>query len=253
MKRKNVEKITSVIMRLSNGDYTLKHVTRVGTKDKLGKRKDYHTLVVYDNDTAYKDVRRLENINLTFKSYLVLEETKGGFGKVSVQINEFNIHKIIKKFKKIKKWFTSKKNIDLFVRDHGQLKLNKEMASTNKKFNKKINCGFDTTLQIVPAVINDRENSYEGILVFINGKRDKYFEMTIDELRTFIYKLKKINLYEAGLMMCNYIGRPKDDEEETVYMTKEVSTQRLIEDYHIKNNLDTGNNQLKNDLGGYFR
>lgn len=253
MNRRYLDKVSSILMRLSSGKYVLKHVTKVAYKDRIGNRKDFHTLVIYDNDRSYKNMKSMESINLSFKSYLSLEEANSTnwSSKAKIQINEYNIHRIVKKLKKVKKWFKSKKNEELFYLENGILQLNKEMA-LEKKFKKIINCGFDIIIKIIPAVINDKESRYEGILVFINNE-EKYFELTIDELDTLIYKLKKINLYEAGLMMCNYIGRPNKEDEEFICMSSS-STEKEIE-YQQKQNLllNKSDNALKESLGGYFK
>lgn len=242
-------------MRLSSGKYVLKHVTRVANKNKLGNRQDFHTLVVYDSDTMYKDRKQLENINLSFKSYLLLEETDNSnwTTKAKVQIGEYVLHDIIHTLKKVKKWFTAKKNEDLFYLEDGKLTLNKELALSEKRFRKIINCGFGQVLKIIPAVITDNETRYEGALILINNE-EKYFEITYGELKTLIYKLKKINLYEAGLLMCNYIGRPKDDEEEILGMNTNINN-KLEYEFQRKQNklLNKSDDELKNSLRGYFK
>lgn len=242
-------------MRFSSGTYSLNHVTKFSSKDKVGNRKGYHTLIIYDNMSNYKNRKISENIKLSFKSYLTLEENNNSdwSSKVNIQINDYTLPTIYKKLKKIKKWFTSKKNEDLFYLEDGKLMLNKEMA-TDKKFIKIINCGFNNVLKIIPAVISDKETRYEGILIFINTD-EKYFEMTYTELKTLIYKLKKINLYEAGLAMLNYIGRPINEDEDKLFLSKDIEMRKIQQEYELKQNrlLNKSDNELKNSLGGFFK
>lgn len=208
----NVEKVGKELFKLSN-NYVLKHITKFSYKDKMNMRKGYHQVVIYPSNNYIADrVGELKNINIYFKSYLMLEcidSTIPWEKRESIMITENTIHKLIKALKKIKKWFKAKKYDDLFYLEDGLLKLNKEIAVNIKQI---IPFEYDKMIKAIPAVVNDGRNNYEGILMLINSTSNSC-ELSINEIKTLHYILKKINLYEAGLMHLNYLGQPKVVQE----------------------------------------
>lgn len=229
----DIEKIQYVLMRFSD-KFVLKHVVKFSYKDKIGKRRGYHNVVSYStNNYIDSGVGTLCNINIYFKSYLILECVDQSIPwelRQNLMITEDNIHRLIKKLKRIKKWFKSEKYDDLFYIEDDVLKLNKEMASGISEF---IPLSQDKGIIAVPAVITDRTQNYEGIMLFINNKKT-VLGLAINEINTLRYLLKKINLYESGLSLLSYMGKPTE--------IKEVFT--------IKND---DNSEIQNKFNNYSR
>jgi hypothetical protein len=237
------------LFRLSN-KFVLKHVTKFAYKDKYNNRKGYHQITFYPSNQYIMDkIKEVENINIYFKSYLLIDNSDTSIPwemRQSIMITDYTIHKLVKGLKKVKKWFKAKKYDDLYYLEDGLLKLNKEMAS-NMSYD--IALEYDKSIKIIPAVINDSAKSYEGVLLFINNI-DNYCELSINEIKALHYKLKKMNLYEAGLMMLNFLGKDKDAERNGIQQLIENNNYNSANNNVIRNRAD---NQLQNDLGGWFK
>lgn len=249
----DVEKIQSVLFRFSD-KFVLKHIVKLAYKDKIGNRRGYHSVVKYNTDNYIKSsVGDLCNISIHFKSYLLLEcidlEIPWSI-RQNLMITEDNIHKFINKLKKARKWFKAKKYDDLFYLEDGILKLNKEMS---KELVEYVQFNNDKSIVLTPAVITDKGQNYEGILMFVNNK-ETIITLSINELKTLLYILKKMNLYQSGLSCVNYIGRPK--QEDVFDITKSIN-------YKEKSNFDNkinnynreeySNDSFKESTKGYFK
>lgn len=249
----DIEKLQSEIYRFSD-KYILKHVVKVSSKDKIGKRKGYHSVVKYStNSYINSEIGEVYNINIHFKSYLLLESIDSSISwnlRQNIMITDSNIHKFIKKLKKANKWFKSKKYDDLFYIENNLLKLNKEMSRELVEF---VNFNNDKSITIIPAVITDYGQNYEGVIMFVNNK-NTVITLSINELRTLIYKLKKMDLYQAGLAFINYLGMPKKQEIFDIdNHIKKVENDNFNNSINTYNRKDYNNTNFNNKVAGYFK
>jgi hypothetical protein len=237
-------------MKLSE-NFVLRHVTKFAYKDKYNKRKGYQQVTLYPTNQYIQDgVSELKNINIYFKSYLSIDSVDPNIlweKRESIMITDYTIHKFIKALKKVKKWFKSKKYDDLYYLESGVLTLNKEMAIDLQEI---VAFEYDKMIKIVPVVINDRTKLYEGVLIFVNNERN-FFELSINEIKTLHYKLKKINLYEAGLSMLNFLGKDNETTQNDIRQINSISNYNTKQsESNLRNKSD---NNLKNEMGGWFK
>lgn len=203
----SIEKITSQVFVL-NSEFTLKHCVKVAHKRSDGIRELFHSEYTYISQTSYRDTKYLKSIKLNFSSYLLLEETntdKDWSLKESVFINSANIFKLVKVLKKVKKWFYKYDDL-YYYDDHNELKINGEVVK-NCNISLKL---MDKIIIIQPTIIYKNDVGYEGVNMYIN-KSSCICPLTIDKLEALYYILKKFNLYEAGLSLINYLGRPPEE------------------------------------------
>lgn len=204
---KSIEKVTTTVYNPSQG-FVLNHVVKVAHKKQDGTRELFHTEYTYSSNTAYYDSKYLKSIKLKFSSYLLLEEVnpdKDWTIRESIYINYNNIHTIIRQLKKCRKWFYSKKHADMYYYLEGELKLNKEHVCKALQFKM-----YNKTIIIEPAVLTRGTIDKEGIKMYLNSG-SVVCELDLDQIDTLYYVLKKFDLYQAGLSVINYIGRPPSE------------------------------------------
>lgn len=201
MSYKNIEKISSVLFKI-NKNFTLKHVVKLANRNQNGKRELFHSEYTYLSAASYTDVKYLKSIKLQFSSYLLLEETdkdKEWNMRENVIINQMGIPHLKKALKKARKWL---KKDDMYFYDGDRLCLNKEL-----KKQKAIMVG-GKRIVLTPAIIIYDDKEYEGINMYINST-NLLIQLTYDKLEALYYIIKKFDLYEAGLTMISYVGRPE--------------------------------------------
>lgn len=248
-----IEKTQYTLFNMSN-TYCLKHVVKFAYKDKMGKRRGYHSVISYASDQYIQGgISEVANINVYFKSYLNIECIDKSIpweNRQFISITEYGIHRLRSGLKKVKKWFKKKEYDDLYFIEDNQLKLNKEMVN-EKGLVHHIYFENDRSLTITPAVINDRTQSYEGVVMFINN-RNSAVELSIGELKTLYNIVKEMNLYLAGLAMLNYLGKPDIIPE--IHRVNELVEQKIYKKNNTFNRDEyiQANNSLNNKTMGYF-
>lgn len=201
----NIEKVTSDIFKPSS-NMILRHCVKLASRKQDGRRELFHSEFTYMSSASYTDTKFLKSIKLKFNSYLLLEEVdkhKDWTSKESVMINVMGLVSLSRVLRKVTRWFDMD---DLYYLNKGRLHLNPKYSKLSEivKISGKV-------LAFEPTVIIKDDEEYEGVLMYVNNKTTTA-KLTLDRLDALYYTIKNMDLYQAGLSVIAYIGRPEFDK-----------------------------------------
>jgi hypothetical protein len=120
----------------------------------------------------------------------------------SVMITPYNIHSVIRGFKKI---IDNVYNGNIFV-----VTKNNKIISYKEEVDKNIVLinligGTGGYIQLVPGVVLDEDGlEYEGVIVYLN-KSDNFTTLPIDYIESLYYILSKVDIELYGQTLMNYV------------------------------------------------
>lgn len=157
---------------------------------------------------AEYDTKNGTNIYIDFNPYLELGEiyaNENGI-KNKFRIANTNMYQFVMAVQTIMSWLTSKAGANLFVKaQDGTIKVNPKFQPV------KIAGVFEgQKLEIAPSVRYNElgTEAIPGICIFVNDSSEPIF-MNISQYLNFAYFIEHFNLYEAGMQLVNFLGRPE--------------------------------------------
>lgn len=202
----NYDKLSATIGYVCPG-LVLKHSVKLSRKDiKDNKKISYHSEYAY-NSTTYSNAKKLASIKLEFNSSLSLDVVgKKGDYNVSVWIAGKHLMSLKRGLRIIDDWFYDPSR-KVFVLMEGKLSINNSLSisHTVELYRQK--------LTFTPIIIErDEGDRYEALQMIVHDERtitSKAYTLDLDEFDMFYDNIKNINLYEAGLALINYLGKPE--------------------------------------------
>lgn len=209
----NLEKVKSIIFKPAF-NINIVHNVKVASKNKEGKRQYAHQEFSYKSNN-YIDVSIVSNVNVNFESYIeIIDISRDWTDDRSVRVGYIQLPILIKGLKKVTNWFDDEKYDTLYYIEDGDLKLNPEFNGLRET----IQLGYNRGLIFAPTIIIDNDNvRYEGVEMIINNAKC-IGKITVDNLEAMYYIFKNMNLYDMGLNMMSYIGRPEFDDDNSNYV-----------------------------------
>lgn len=243
----NIEKLSAVIMRPCN-NFVIKHVVKVAKKGMDGKRRYFHNEYTYLGGN-YIDKKYLKSMNLDFYSYVIIEEQgKDWTNRETIMLTYVNITIFLNSLKKVTDWFSDEEFDDLFYIEDGTLKFNPEFGNLKEV----VRLGENRTILFKPSVIEDNNGvRYEGVQMCVNTNQAVGF-ITLDNLMAMKYIFDNFNMYQSGLELINYLGRPEFDEfNHDIGMDNGCKEDDLTQ-ISKRNNTGEMKNEFKAKLGNFF-
>lgn len=242
----NLEKISAVIYKPVY-NLELRMVCKLAKRDKQGKRRYAHSEFDY-NVKQYIDRSKVKSIKLNFEPYLELADTSQDWNnKNTVKISYINLIELRRVLLKVKDWFISPTFKNLFFYDNNVLVKNKEMHVTET-----VMLSYDQSLIFTPIIININDLLFEGVQININNSIC-YGSITVDNLFVLIDIFDRADLFQYGLLLMNYVGRPEFDK--LTYAIEQFDT--VFDDsasYNDKSKTNFIDNRPKeeNNVKGFF-
>lgn len=198
-----IDKISATVYFPCRG-LILKHNVSLASKDEATKKRKYfHDEYRYFTG-KYSDVSEALSLRLNFSSYLTLEILGQSFTDNSnVMFSQKGLSNLKLSLNNVMKWFTSKEYQDMYMLKNNKLIFNSDYNGTYEKIH-----SVGKTIIIRPVIIEIEEDKYEGVDIYIN-KNDNKFQMVFEEIVTFYDVIKNFNLYQSGLELINYVGKPE--------------------------------------------
>lgn len=197
MDRNDIEKITDDIMIIANRVMLRMNVVAAYYNND-NKRYGFHREVEFYSQKVNKN---LINIKRHFDYYLSIEHTQT---KDFIRIGVTEIYKLQYALEEAYKFFIDPKYSNLYVKKDGEMII-------YMKVNPIIIDGLplDKYLQFEPIVYtNFRGEPERGLRMYLSSQ-ESYCDISLRNLEGFLYTIKNINLYQAGLALINYVGRPE--------------------------------------------
>lgn len=183
---------------------TLKHVVKLGRRDKAGRREYFHKEVAYSSN-SYNDRARLTNLNVGFHSYFFIEESNRDFNeRDNIIIGYDNIFTFRRVFTRCLDWFY--KITDIAAWNRGVLRIKDKYSNLMEE----ITLGNGKVVRFFPTILQLEDETYsEGIKMQLNSDWNEY-TFPLDKFAQFADFIIHADLYQYGLAAISYIGRPPE-------------------------------------------
>lgn len=185
------------------GSLILKHEVKLNKVHHISRDTTFFHKEYEYSSNKYIDVDTLRKIDLQVTSYLLLSVKNKDIewtDKRQIYLNSSNIYSFIRQLEMLlDKFYTVS---DMFVYVDNKLVMAKDynFAVTFELFH--------TRITLEPTVHTDDNGiDREAINVYINDNNN-FSVMNLTEAGNLLYTLKNFDLYNSGLQLLNYFGRP---------------------------------------------
>ena len=196
------DKIYSTIMWINN-EYILKMCVDLShTNKKMNNpRENYHKEIGYTGANGF-----CVNINLDPYFYLSIESSKRSAmdnRKMTIRIYQDDMYLLLFRLNEACEWFTSDKYSKLFVKNDNKIMFLERVNN--------IKCGLRYDyLEFEPAIMTNTNNGEQEIGVKLYLGADNIFTfINAISLLNLNHFLQHFNIYQAGLSLLSYLGRPE--------------------------------------------
>ena len=179
------------------------------SKVNNGKRYHFHKEYEYPSK-GIPDQQSLVTIKRSFDYYLSIEnmqkDNNGNKLFIRIGAQEYMLFK--KGLEDSIAWFTDSKYSKLFARDKGKLILTSPIPEIRLS-----HLPMDKYININPVIVDRgiaNDDKEPGIrLTFGDANSSSYVDITLDRMMGLYYTISCFNMYQAALIMINYIQRPE--------------------------------------------
>lgn len=184
------DKISDNLMFLGK-NISLNFNVSLAYKSPDGGRRHFHS--EYRYKSKYNDVSNVCSVKRSFDYYLSID-IKGDMDN-SIMIRTSNMIMLKLKLNKVAEWFTT-----LFQIKNDKLCIIGDYENISMIF------AAHKAISFEPIIINyEDETCKEGVRLYINSN-DNYVDLSIDRFMELWYLIDNLNMYQAAIVLLNYIS-----------------------------------------------